>query len=197
MSIIRCLFLISIKFCHTWNVVNTCYFGSLNFPAKFHFQLKNSYTVHSTSTVQVSIDEAYDFTRRYASPILRPNGCILSSCCDMNGSERIPFEGIIFPICGCSFSNFSLTNLDARIRKEALLLLLRLESYSDYYCKRTILCLASSKILTPPPSPSPPGECVLPPQQRRGGMHNMLAGRRGGWGVNILEDARHRIGLLQ
>jgi hypothetical protein len=30
-----------------------------------------------------------------------------------------------------------------------------------------------------PPSPSPPGECVLPP--------NTLAGRRGGWGVNILE----------
>jgi hypothetical protein len=24
-----------------------------------------------------------------------------------------------------------------------------------------------------------------------------LAGRRGGWGVNILEDARHRIALLQ
>jgi hypothetical protein len=24
-----------------------------------------------------------------------------------------------------------------------------------------------------------------------------LAGRRRGWGVNILEDARHRIGLLQ
>ncbi len=23
-----------------------------------------------------------------------------------------------------------------------------------------------------------------------------LAGRRGGWGINILEDARHRIGLL-
>jgi hypothetical protein len=47
--------------------------------------------------------------------------------------------------------------------------------------------------IDPPPS-SPPSECVHPPHQRRG---YTLAGRRGGWGVNILEDARHRIGLLQ
>ncbi len=34
--------------------------------------------------------------------------------------------------------------------------------------------------------------------KRRGeGKGYTLAGRRGGWGVNILEDARHRIGLLQ
>jgi hypothetical protein len=46
-----------------------------------------------------------------------------------------------------------------------------------------------------PLSPSPSGECVLPPQQRRG-VHT-LAGRRGGWGVNILEDERNRIALLQ
>jgi hypothetical protein len=32
-------------------------------------------------------------------------------------------------------------------------------SKRDYYCKRPILCLSSSKILTPHP-PSPPGECV-------------------------------------
>ncbi len=32
-----------------------------------------------------------------------------------------------------------------------------------------------------PPPPSPPGECV----------EDTLAGWRGGWGVNILEDARH------
>jgi hypothetical protein len=44
-----------------------------------------------------------------------------------------------------------------------------------------------------PPSPSLPGKCVLPPQQRRG---YTLARRRGGWGVNILEDERTRIGLL-
>jgi hypothetical protein len=43
-----------------------------------------------------------------------------------------------------------------------------------------------------PPPPSPPGECVLPLQQRY-----TLAGRRGGWGVNILEDERDRIALLQ
>jgi hypothetical protein len=45
-----------------------------------------------------------------------------------------------------------------------------------------------------PPSPSPPGECVLSPN--KGGGYT-LAGRRGGWGVNILEDERDRIALLQ
>jgi hypothetical protein len=39
----------------------------------------------------------------------------------------------------------------------------------------------------PPPSPR---ECVLPP-----GVHNRWVER--GWGVNISEDARHWIGLLQ
>ncbi len=49
-----------------------------------------------------------------------------------------------------------------------------------------------------PPIPSPPSECVLPPHQRRAGVRGLytLAGRWG-WGVNILEDARHWIGLLQ
>jgi hypothetical protein len=45
-----------------------------------------------------------------------------------------------------------------------------------------------------PPPPSPPSECVLPSHQRRGGGGCTLAG---GGGVNILEDARHWIGLLQ
>ncbi len=41
-----------------------------------------------------------------------------------------------------------------------------------------------------PPPPSPPGECVPPaPPLVRG--EDTLAKRRGGWGVNILEDARH------
>jgi hypothetical protein len=46
-----------------------------------------------------------------------------------------------------------------------------------------------------PPPPSPPSECVLPPhQRRRGGGGYTLAG----WcRVTILEDARHRISLLQ
>jgi hypothetical protein len=52
--------------------------------------------------------------------------------------------------------------------------------------------MASSKILTP--APFPPSECVLPSHQRRG-VHTRRAVR--GWGVYILEDARHRIGLLQ
>ncbi len=53
------------------------------------------------------------------------------------------------------------------------------------------------QILTPTP-PFSPGECVPPPQQRRGvhSTHYTLAGRRGGWRVNILEDERHRIALL-
>ncbi len=45
-----------------------------------------------------------------------------------------------------------------------------------------------------PPTPSPPSECVFPPHQRRGGTHSP-GGE--GWGVNISEDARHWIGLLQ
>jgi hypothetical protein len=47
-------------------------------------------------------------------------------------------------------------------------------------------CLASSKILTPP---SPATKALV---------HTRGSGGEGdGGGVNILEDARHRIGLLQ
>jgi hypothetical protein len=45
-----------------------------------------------------------------------------------------------------------------------------------------------------PLPPSPLGECV-PPAFVEG--EDTLAGHRGGWGVNILEDERHRIALLQ
>jgi hypothetical protein len=47
-----------------------------------------------------------------------------------------------------------------------------------------------------PQPPSPPGECVLP-QTKAGvvGVHTRRAER--GVGVNILEDERHRIALLQ
>ncbi len=55
------------------------------------------------------------------------------------------------------------------------------------YCKRPILRLASSKILTPHPPRRPAS--VYPPPLVRG--EDTLAGWRGGWGVNILEDARH------
>jgi hypothetical protein len=41
----------------------------------------------------------------------------------------------------------------------------------------------------PPPTPSPPGECV-PPAFGAGGGHTHY-GWRGGWRVNILEDTRH------
>ncbi len=43
------------------------------------------------------------------------------------------------------------------------------------------------------PPTSPPSECVLHPHQRLGDIHS--PGGEGG-GVNILEDARHRIDLL-
>jgi len=39
-----------------------------------------------------------------------------------------------------------------------------------------------------PASPSPPAECLPPPLVRG---EDTLARRRGGWGVNILEDVRH------
>ena len=45
-----------------------------------------------------------------------------------------------------------------------------------------------------PPPPSPPSECVISSTQ--GGGYT-FAGWWGRWGVNILEDARHKIGLLQ
>jgi hypothetical protein len=41
-----------------------------------------------------------------------------------------------------------------------------------------------------PSTPSPPGECV--PPAFVGGYERGV-----GWGVNILEDERHRIALLQ
>jgi hypothetical protein len=44
------------------------------------------------------------------------------------------------------------------------------------------------------PPPTPPGECVPPAFV---GGEDTLARRRGGWGVNILEDERHLIALLQ
>jgi hypothetical protein len=40
------------------------------------------------------------------------------------------------------------------------------------------------------------GVCSPPPKKKIGGRYT-LAGGRGGWGVNILEDERHRIALLQ
>ncbi len=54
-------------------------------------------------------------------------------------------------------------------------------------CKRPILWLASSKILTPHP-PHRPASGYPPPLVRG---EDTLAGWRGGWGVNILKDARH------
>ncbi len=54
--------------------------------------------------------------------------------------------------------------------------------------------LVFQNIGSPPPSPSPPGECVPPAFV---GREDTLARRRRGMGVNILEDERDRIALLQ
>jgi hypothetical protein len=62
-----------------------------------------------------------------------------------------------------------------------------------FYCKRAILFLSSSKILTPHPPLRLAS--VYPPPLLRG--EDRLAGRRMGWGVNILEDERNRIALVQ
>ncbi len=62
-----------------------------------------------------------------------------------------------------------------------------------FYCKRAILFLSSSKILTPHP-PLPLASVYPPPLLR--GEDRLVRGRRG-WGVNILEDERNRIALLQ
>jgi hypothetical protein len=50
-----------------------------------------------------------------------------------------------------------------------------------------IECRAVSGVfrtIDPPPTPSPPSECVLPPHQRRGGTHSP-GGERGGDGESI------------
>jgi hypothetical protein len=64
-----------------------------------------------------------------------------------------------------------------------------------FYRKRAILFLSSSEILTPPPHPPLRPTSLSSPRNKGGGY--TLAGRRGGWGVNSLEDERNRIALLQ
>jgi hypothetical protein len=61
------------------------------------------------------------------------------------------------------------------------------------YWKRAILSLSSSKILTPHPLLRPAS--VYPPAFVGG--EDTLARRRGGRGINILEDERDRIALFQ
>ncbi len=57
-----------------------------------------------------------------------------------------------------------------------------------YCCKRAILCLASSKILTPHPPLRPASACT-PRLCWWGRTHSPVG--VWGWGVNILEDAGH------
>ncbi len=61
------------------------------------------------------------------------------------------------------------------------------------YSKRAILSLASSKILTPHPPLRLASESS--PPTKAGGAHS--PGGEGDGGVNILEDERYRIALLQ
>jgi hypothetical protein len=51
--------------------------------------------------------------------------------------------------------------------------------------------------IDPPPIPLSARRVGPPPPTKSGGTQYTIAGRRGGWGVNILEDERHRIALLQ
>jgi hypothetical protein len=72
-------------------------------------------------------------------------------------------------------------------------------SICEYFPKSTYIYRIQSSVWRlpnywPPPL-SPPSECVLPPHQRRGGVHTRRVVR--GWGVYISEDARHWIGLVQ
>ena len=63
-----------------------------------------------------------------------------------------------------------------------------------FYCKRAILFISSSNILTPHP-PLRPASLSFP-RNKGGGVHTRRAVRVGE-GFNILEDAKHRIGLLK
>ncbi len=69
---------------------------------------------------------------------------------------------------------------------------LAFQPQSIYICRVQSSVLRLPKYWPPTPRPS---ECVLPPYQRLGGTHS--PGREGVVWVNILEDARHWIGLLQ
>jgi hypothetical protein len=63
---------------------------------------------------------------------------------------------------------------------------------STYIC-RVQSCFWPLPKYSPPTPPLHPASVSSPPHQRRGGTDARRAVR----GVNILEDARHRIGLLQ
>ncbi len=90
---------------------------------------------------------------------------------------------------------------EGRLRhRQALFLKSYLDNFfTDYserkeiiYSKRAILSLKSSKILTPHP---PLLASVSSPPTKAGGTHS--PGGEGDGGVNILEDERDRIALLQ
>ncbi len=77
--------------------------------------------------------------------------------------------------------------------------LLALPLTGELFPQSTYLCRVQSSVwrlpLYWPPSPLSTKRVCPPPAPKVGG--NTLAGWWGGWGVNILEDARHRIGLFQ
>jgi hypothetical protein len=65
-------------------------------------------------------------------------------------------------------------------------------TYIEY---RTVYYMASSELLTPPPPLHPASVSPPPAPKAGGGVYTRQEVR--GWGVNISEDARHWIGLLQ
>ncbi len=73
--------------------------------------------------------------------------------------------------------------------------------YAVHYNRREIITVRGQSYVSRlpkywPPTPLSARRVCPPPLDGRGG-EDTLARRRGGWGVNILEDERHRIALLQ
>jgi len=93
------------------------------------------------------------------------------------------------PSCNCAFYNRVLLRrvfFGSQVSFQS-------KSVERLYCKRPIQCLASSKILTPHLLTARRVCTVYPPAFCAGGGHTRWVER--GWGVNILEDARHCSGL--
>ncbi len=115
-------------------------------------------------------------------------------CVPLNQISRFQFSHLLqsrhnFPIISPPSEIFQehqqqrISSLLAGLHSRALLSTWTVERL---FCKRPILCLASSKILTPPP-PSLPGEYVTPAILMRGGHPRWVEGG----GCQYLEDARH------
>jgi hypothetical protein len=105
-------------------------------------------------------------------------------------------------IIGCKITKVKL--LPATITWEDVFLGIHLNRngtpQSTYFTVRGqsyLISLVFQNIDPPPPSHPPLRPASLSSPSNKGGGGYTLAGRRGRWGVNILEDERNKIGLLQ